>query len=234
MPSKKKDFGGGAISPGPAIRKGTIMAEIEEEFIQALLAVNRLAAKRLIVGAVGSLTPLEIAEKIIVNALERIGDGWQKGDVSLSQVYMSGRICEQLVDDLLPPGDSARKAQPAMAIAVLDDYHLLGKRIVHSVLRAGGYDPHDYGRVTVDEAVRRTGEDRIQILLISTLMLPSALHVRDLVMRLKSTRREVKVIVGGAPFLFDPQLWREVHADAMGRSASEAAGLIETIVEGMK
>ncbi len=111
-----------------------------------------------------------------------------------------------------------------MAIAVLDDYHLLGKRIVHSVLRAGGYDLHDYGRVTVDEAVRRTGEDRIRILLISTLMLPSALHVRDLVMRLKSARREVKVIVGGAPFLFDPQLWREVHADAMGRSASEAAG----------
>ena len=59
------------------------MAEIEEEFRQALLAVNRLAAKRLIVEAVGSLSPLEIAEKIIVHALERIGDGWQRGDVSL-------------------------------------------------------------------------------------------------------------------------------------------------------
>ena len=210
------------------------MAEIEEEFMQALLAVNRPAAKRLIVGAVGSLTPLEIAEKIIVNALERIGDGWQKGDISLSQVYMSGRICEELVDDLLPPGDSARKDQPAIAIAVLEDYHLLGKRIVQSVLRAGGFGLDDYGRVTVDEAVRRTGEDRIRILLISTLMLPSALRVRDLVMKLKAARREVKVIVGGAPFLFDPQLWCEVHADAMGRSASEAARLIETTAEGMK
>jgi len=210
-----------------------MMAEIEEEFVEALLALNRLAAKRIIVGAVGRLTPLEIAEKIIVNALERIGDGWQRGDISLSQVYMSGRICEELVDDLLPLGDSTRKDQPNIAIAVLEDYHLLGKRIVHSVLRAGGFGLHDYGRVTVDEAVRRTREDRIQILLISTLMLPSALHVRNLIMGLKSTRRKVNVVVGGAPFLFDPQLWREVNADAMGRSASEAVGLVETIAEGM-
>lgn len=57
-------------------------------------------------------------------------------------------------------------------------------------------------------------------------MLPSALHVRDLVMRLKSARLDVKVVVGGAPFLFDPELWREVGADAMGRSASDAAGII--------
>jgi hypothetical protein len=64
------------------------MAAIEEEFTQALLVVNRLAAKRLIVGAVGSLMPLEIAEKIIVRSLEWIGDGWQRGDVSPSQVYM--------------------------------------------------------------------------------------------------------------------------------------------------
>jgi methanogenic corrinoid protein MtbC1 len=209
------------------------MAEIKEEFMQALLAVNGLAARRLIVEVAGSLSPLEIAETIIVHALDRIGDGWQRGDVSLSQVYMSGRICEELVDDLLPPGDPARKDQPAMAIAALDDYHLLGKRLVHSVLRAGGFDLHDYGRVTVDEAVRRSGEDGIRILLISTLMLPSALHVRDLVMRLKFPRRKIKVIVGGAPFLFDPQLWREVNADAMGRSASEAVEIVETIAEGM-
>jgi methanogenic corrinoid protein MtbC1 len=148
-------------------------------------------------------------------------------------VYMSGRICEELVDDLLPPGDPARKDHPAMAIAVLDDYHLLGKRLVYSVLRAGGFALHDYGRVTVDEAVRRSGEDGIRILLISTLMLPSALRVRDLVMRLKSPRRKIKVVVGGAPFLFDPQLWREVNADAMGRSASEAVEILETIAEAM-
>ena len=210
------------------------MAEINEEFVQALLTLNRLAAKRIVAAISGVLTPLEIAEGMIVRALERIGEGWQKGDVALSQVYMSGRICEELMDDLLPPGAPARKNRPLMAIATLEDYHLMGKRIVYSVLRAEGFDLKDYGRVTVDQAVRRAVEDRLQVLLISTLMLPSALHVRDLVMRLKSVRPDVKVVVGGAPFLFDPELWREVRADAMGRSASDAAGIIEKITGGAR
>jgi trimethylamine corrinoid protein len=86
--------------------------------------------------------------------------------------------------------------------------------------------------VTIDEAVTRAGEDRLRVLLVSALMLPSALHVRDLVLRLKSASPDLKVVVGGAPFLFDPELWREVGADAMGRSASEAASIIEKLTGG--
>jgi methanogenic corrinoid protein MtbC1 len=107
------------------------MAEINEEFVRALLTLNRLAAKRIVVEVSGALTPLEIAEGMIVKALERIGEEWQQGSVALSQVYMSGRICEWLMDDLLPPGAPERKNQPSMAIAALEDYHLLGKRIVY-------------------------------------------------------------------------------------------------------
>lgn len=208
------------------------MAKINEEFVRALLTLNRLAAKQILAEVSGALTPLEIAEGMIVKALERIGEGWQRGVVALSQVYMSGRICEELMDELLPPGAPDRKNQPPIAIATLEDYHLLGKRIVYSVLRAEGFDLKDYGRVTVDEAVRRAGEDSLRVLLVSTLMLPSALHVRDLALRLKSARPDVKVVVGGAPFLFDPELWREVGADAMGRSASDAAGIIGRITGG--
>jgi methanogenic corrinoid protein MtbC1 len=120
-----------------------------------------------------------------------------------------------------------------MAIATLNDYHLLGKRIVYSVLRAGGFDLQDYGRVTVEEVIRRVQEDRIRVLLISTLLLNSALHVRDVVDGLKKAGQNVKVVVGGAPFRFDDQLWREVNADAMGYSAAEAPGIVNKIMGGL-
>jgi len=35
------------------------------------------------------------------------------------------------------------------------------------------------------------------------------------------------VIVGGAPFRFDPQLWKEIGADAMAYSAADAIAVIE-------
>jgi methanogenic corrinoid protein MtbC1 len=209
------------------------MADLSEQFEQALLSLDRLAAKRIVTAAAGRMTPMELVDQVVVAALRRIGEGWERGDTALSQVYMSGRICEELIDGLLPPGDPQRKDQPAMAIAVLDDYHMLGKRIVYSVLRAAGFDLKDYGRVTVNEIIPRVQADQIRVLLISTLMLHSALHVRNLVEGLKAARLDVKVVVGGAPFIFDSLLWREVNADAMGRSASDVPGIVQAVLGGM-
>jgi len=209
------------------------MTDFPEQFKQALLSMDRLAAKRIVTEASGQLTPLELVDHFIVAALTRIGESWERGDTALSQVYMSGRICEELVDGLLPPGDPQRKDQPAMAIAALEDYHLLGKRIVYSVLRAGGFELKDYGRVTIDEVIDKAKVDHIRVLLISTLMLHSALHVRDVVAGLKAAGLNIKVVVGGAPFRYDADLWREVEADAMGHSASDVPGIVRAILGGL-
>jgi len=196
------------------------------EFEQALLSLDRLAARNMLLESGGSETPLQLVERLVVPALERIGAGWEQGQVALSQVYMSGRICEELVDALLPHDGLGRKNRPKMAIAVLQDYHLLGKRIVYSVLRASGFELLDYGRVDTDDLVRRVRNDGVEVLLISVLMLSSALRVKDVQTRLKSLGSEVKIVVGGAPFRLDDQLWKEVGADAMGREASEALDII--------
>jgi len=122
------------------------MAELSEQFEEALLALDRLKARQMVEEAATRLTALELVELMVVPALTRIGIRWEAGETDLSQVYMSGRICEELVDRLLPPGDPQRTDQPPMAIASLDDYHLLGKRIVYAMLRAAGFDLRDYGR----------------------------------------------------------------------------------------
>jgi methanogenic corrinoid protein MtbC1 len=209
------------------------MADLSEQFEKALLSLDRLTAKKVVTEAAGQLTPMELVDHIIVAALTRIGESWEKGDTALSQVYMSGRICEELVDGILPSDDPQHKDQPPMAIAVLNDYHLLGKRIVYSVLRASGFEIKDYGRVTVDEVVHKVQTDQIRVLLISTLMLHSALHIREVVAKLKAADLNVKVVVGGAPFRFDTQLWRAVEADAMGHSASDVPDIVRTIMGGM-
>lgn len=206
------------------------MTELAQQFEQALLSLDKIAAKRLLTES--QLAPIQFVEQVIIPALERVGAGWEKGTVALSQVYMSGRICENLVDTFLPPGAPNRKDQPRMAIAVLEDYHQLGKRIVYSMLRASGFELLDYGRVEVDDLVRRVQDDKVQVLLLSTLMLPSALRVKDVRTKLNEMGLDVKIVVGGAPFRFDDQLWQEVGADAMGRNASEATGIIARIMGG--
>jgi len=196
-------------------------------FREALETLDRIEAESVVNQARAEMTPIQVVDQVVVPALEQIGRAWETGDVALSQVYMSGRICEELVEQVLPPSDPDRKHQPRSAIVVLCDYHMLGKRIVYSQMRASGFELFDYGRMDVDELVERALADEIRVLLISVLMLPSALKVKQVCARLKAAGAPIRIAVGGAPFLFDDRLWQEVGADAMGRNAAEAVTLVE-------
>jgi len=71
--------------------------------------------------------------------------------------------------------------------------------------------------------------DRIDILLISALMLPSALQVKEVARLLAERGLDVKIIVGGAPFRLDRALFREVGADAAAERASEVVAMIRQV-----
>lgn len=207
-----------------------------EALAHALLALDKFEVRRILAQAADVFQPIQIIEKLAAPAMKKIGEQWSLGKVSLSQVYMSGRICEEFISPIVFSEGAPIRNQPAIAIAVLEDYHSLGKKIVAAFLRANGFKIIDYGHMTVDELVRQTLKDNISVLLLSTLMLPSALKVKTVRQRLNAeaasatSNCKVKVVVGGAPFLFDTELWKEVQADAMGRNASEAIDVINGIM----
>lgn len=197
-----------------------------DRFEAALLAIDRVEANRIAEQSFTGEGTFEAIEGLIVPALERLGDGWEAGTVALAQVYMAGVICEELVDRYLPSHSPGRVDSPRVAVATLDDFHLLGKRMVYAVVRAAGFEVLDLGRMDVDGLVDRLKQGDISVLLVSVLMLPSALRVQ----RLMSALPEGVVVgVGGAPFRLEPELWREVGAHGFGRSASDAVGLVEEL-----
>lgn len=195
-------------------------------FETALLSLDRLQAKEILEETGNTWSSLEQIKYVVVPTLERIGTGWEDGRIALTQVYMAGRICEELVEKILPGKAPERKRQPKMAMTVLHDFHMLGKRIVLSALRASGYELKDYGQMDVDELVKQTLEDQIELLFISALMLPSALKVASVKNQLNEANSPARIVVGGAPFRLDETLWKEVGADAMGRDPSDAIALI--------
>lgn len=195
----------------------------------ALLSLDRIAAGSIVSEAVSARSAQYAAETVVGGALTEIGQMWEEGKAALSQIYMSGRICEELIETYLPPSAQLQQTQPKIAIAVLDDYHLLGKRIVYSILRASGVAIEDYGRMTAGEVVARVTRDGVDLLLLSVLMLPSALQVREVKAGLARSHPGTRIVVGGAPFRFDDRLWREVGADAFGWNASDAIKIVKDI-----
>ncbi|HOT29361.1 MAG TPA: cobalamin-dependent protein [Candidatus Ozemobacteraceae bacterium] len=205
--------------------------ETIQTFYDSLLALDRIALARHLHEYVPASQPTRYVEEIVVPALESIGNDWETGKISLAEVYMSSRLAEELIDSLFTTQHLVRRAQPRLAVAALQDYHLLGKRMVATVLRSAGFKFEDYGQADVNELVTRMERDRIEIILISVLMLPSALKVRELRERLSQSGNRAKIVVGGAPFRFDSELWREVGADAVGLFASDAPRLVDEMAE---
>ncbi len=197
---------------------------------RAFLLLDRAGAEKVMYEALLMGSPLEIASDLVSLTLKRIGDAWEQGKLSLSQVYMSGVICEELIDKILPPSGQSRQSQPKMAIGVFEDHHLLGKRIIFSALRASGFELMDLGGgLQTNQIVEVVQREKIKILLLSVLMLPSALHVKNLKQALYGN--DVKIVVGGAPFRFDEMLWKEVGADACGYDPAQAIQIVTKMTE---
>ncbi len=204
-----------------------------EEFQTALLQIDRVKAAEIFESCYLQNKSFEALEYLTMGALEKIGTDWEDGQLSLSQVYMSGVICEELIEQYMPNFNVTSNKEPRIGIAVLQDHHALGKRIVCSVLRAGGYDVLDFGQgLSAEEISEKTMEKKVDILLISTLMLASALQVKKVVEILREKNMPVKIIVGGAPFRLDSSLWQKVNADADGKNGTEVSKMIEKLARG--
>ena len=200
----------------------------ENDFIHALLSRNSPKAEEILKELSQKESFANITEKIITPALEKIGRNWQEGTMAISQVYLSGHICNKIIDKLLPDTHFSAGKQPNIAIATLGDYHTLGKKMVSFSLKTAGYEVTDFGfGLLIHEILEKCKANKTDILLISTLMLSSALLIKHLMISLKDINPHIKVIVGGAPFCFDHQLWKELGAHAMGYNATDAIGIVK-------
>jgi methanogenic corrinoid protein MtbC1 len=204
-----------------------------EDMHYALLSTDRLKAEQ-IMESFPERSTFELIEKIVVPAMDAIGAGWEVGTVAISQMYMSAKICEELIGHIQKPQMQLRNNSVKLAIVVLDDFHLLGKQIIYAVLKGVGYQIIDYGRMDVDELIKHVIEDNIEVLLISTLMLRSALRVKLVHEQLKWHQLKTRIIVGGAPFRFDTELWQEVGADATAADTRDLLPILDTMTKELK
>lgn len=199
-----------------------------EVFEKALINYNKLEVNKILLHFLAEKNGIDFIDEYIVKSLTSIGDKWEKGEVALSQVYMSSRLCEEIAISILAEKNFRIKNSRPVAIVSLEDYHTLGKKIVSAVVRSSGFDLIDYGSISEpEEIIKRVTEDRIKILMISVLMYHSALKIKKISQMLHEKDPSVKILVGGAPFLMDSTLWKEVGADEMGQSAADNIAIID-------
>lgn len=164
-------------------------------------------------------------------ATERVYLGTANASLPAIEHYRNSRILEaalNTLDPLIP--ETARSQQGTVVIGnAWQDFHDLGRRMISIALRAAGFRIVDLGMNVKNETFIETAvREGARVIGVSSLLLSTAKYIPLLKEGLvKAGHREIKVIVGGAPFLVDPRLRDKFGADGVGRSPQDAVRLVK-------
>ncbi|HYN55915.1 MAG TPA: cobalamin-dependent protein [Motilibacterales bacterium] len=216
------------------VTKGAVSAGLLRDRLRlegALRSGDRVAAELILDGWDAPELDAQALDDLIVPVILRLDSLWVEGGASISEVYMATRLCAAIIDDRRAQGLPAlRPDQPRIAICMLEDSHALGMKMVLQVMRCAGYEVADWGtRRTVNEVVDGVVREGVEVVLLSVLMLRSALRVAQVRERLLHVGWNPFIVVGGAPFRLDRGLAAEVGADFVGMSAADVLPIIGRI-----
>lgn len=238
-----RNYRGRKVAPKAAVEESR-----EREKVEVKLPQGKIAA------ALGGLE-YEEAVRLAEQALEEEGDPWQileecragmemvgelysSGEYFLSELILSAEIFKEVVARLEPL--LAREGETAAIARVVigtpqGDIHDIGKNLVATLFKAGGFEVHDLGvDVPPPDFIREVSESGAQVVALSGLITPSFESMREVVDSLsESGMREGRfVIIGGGPTTADVRDY--VGADAWTLNPKQGVDLCKDFIQGLE
>jgi methanogenic corrinoid protein MtbC1 len=162
------------------------------------------------------------------------------GEGSLAQQFLMARIGSAVTERMLQKFAAAPKCAGRVVLGTsVGDMHSLGKTIVRGCLTAMMFDVIDLGvSVSAERFVEEAVMANAQVIAVSSMMTHTAIGENGClgIRRILKERRlenRIKIIVGGAPYRFDPLLYQTVQADGWAPDGVAAGEVIGEFIKGM-
>ncbi|MBF0171051.1 MAG: cobalamin-dependent protein [Nitrospinae bacterium] len=212
-----------------------MLHEIIRRYNEAVYDTDRPRAMKVIDEAVAAgVTPEEVVFSVVIPGLEGMIDSISKKFThNLAQHFMAAQIAAAVTDAMVarfavPPASEGR----VVIGNAHGDIHSLGKRIVIGCLRALMIDVVDLGvNVAPEDFVDAAVKQEAGVIAISSLMVHTArgpkgpVGVRQL-LRAMDLEGRIKIVVGGAAYRFNENLYTIVEADAWAPDGISAGRVI--------
>jgi len=184
------------------------------------------------------ISPHRVVSDGLSRGMEIVGRKYEAGECFLVELLMAGETMKEAMKILEPhfsPGESVESRGRVVIGTVRGDLHDLGKNLVALLLRAAGFQVVDLGiDVSSDQFVRAVEGSKADVLGMSALLTTSISEMRTVIEKLEEARlrRNVKVILGGAPI--SQQFGREIGSDAVGKDAVDGVNICKIWSESTK
>jgi len=209
----------------------TDLSELTESIIEQNVTKTDKLTK---VAVDAGISANEILEKGLMTAMQVVGEQFEKGEIFLPELLMSGEAAGVVLKRLRPLL-TKREDKPNRKAAigtVQGDIHDIGKKIVIMMLEGNGWEVTDLGiDVAPEDFCSAVREGDFQILGMSSLLTTTVPNAGKTIEALKAAglRDKVKVMVGGAPVT---QEWADkIGADAYAADGAVAVKVAAALIE---
>ena len=171
--------------------------------------------------------PREILNTGMIDAMDVVGDKFQKQIIFVPQMLAAARAMKSGVDVLKPhlKGEGGGSVGKMILGTVAGDFHDIGKNLVGMMIESAGVEVIDLGvDVPISTFIREIeNHPEVTIVGLSALLTTTMSSLRDTVAALKQQpfASRIKIMVGGAPI--SQAFADEIGADAYTPDAASAA-----------
>jgi 5-methyltetrahydrofolate--homocysteine methyltransferase len=169
--------------------------------------------------------PLDIIDKELIPALDKVGSLFEKGKVFLPGLLSSATAAQQafdLIKETLAKTNTETVSKGKIIMAtVKGDIHDIGKNIVKVLLENYGYNVIDLGRDVDPELIVETAvKENVKLIGLSALMTTTLKSMEDTIKLVRKTPelKDTLVMVGGA--VLTEEYAMKIDADYYCKTAS--------------
>ena len=178
-------------------------------------------------------TEMEIINELLIPALDRVGERYEKQEIFLPQLINSASAsCEAfevLKKSILKKGAGSVSKGKIILATVKGDIHDIGKNIVKVILENYGYQVIDLGRDVAIEAVVETAKkEDVKLVGLSALMTTTLKSMSDTIDALRNSGHECKIVVGGA--VLTPEYAKQIGADCYAKDAKQTVDFAKEVL----
>jgi len=210
--------------------------EIVQGLYMGILAFDKATTLKMAQAAIDQdLDIPEVIQQAMTPAIVEVGKRFEAGKLYLPELQLSADTFATAMEVLRPKLlESKINLQPKGRVVigtVKGDIHSIGKDLVATMLKVGGFEVTDLGvdvpTFTFLEQAEKTKANVIALSALLNTTMPAQREVIEALTEQKM-RNKFKVIVGGAP---TDQKWADkIGADAYGENAVEALRLTDMLV----
>jgi len=179
-----------------------------QDFFEALIKGDRKKSNEILSQKIEENTSIEdIYEKVIKNAMYKIGELWETGEVSVATEHMASAIVESELNRIFDNVTTQKiKNKTAVLACVEKEYHQIGIKMVSDILEDKGWNTYFLGsNVPPKELADFIDSVRPDIVALSFSIYFNLNSLEEMILKIKESFPDQLIIVGGQAFLHGGQ-----------------------------